>query len=246
MEQRSGSGVNWFNYRDTAWKQAIISLAAAFVDFFFPETAKMMNRDLEISCTFEKTLHAQGAISSLGERRVDVLFDVPLLGEEPSSKIIFIEQQELKDLLMNLRCFEILILLLGMYFGSKIDGLVLCTGYENEGDYLTHELKAEHSRVKADIRTINLSSFKLKALENDDRVFALILYIALLEKLGGQEPARREESARKALKHLKGKNLSPKVMSACCLFAFILMRLDDAAINRELREDFKMFIIEHD
>jgi predicted transposase/invertase (TIGR01784 family) len=35
-------------------------------------------------------------------------------------------------------------------------------------------------------------------------------------------------------------------MSACCLFAFILMRLDDAAINRELREDFKMFIIEHD
>jgi hypothetical protein len=60
--------------------------------------------------------------------------------------------------------------------------------------------------MKFDIQTSNLSSFKLVKLENNNRLFVLILYIAILEKLGGQEPARREESARKALKHLKGKN----------------------------------------
>ncbi|MDR2199580.1 MAG: hypothetical protein LBR53_09035 [Deltaproteobacteria bacterium] len=182
----------------------------------------------------------------MGERRGDVVLIVHLLGKNASTKIIFIERQQIKDKFMNIRCFDISILLMNYYFGSKIDGIVLCAGYENEDDYLTYELKDERSSMKFDIQTFILGNCALEVLESDDRLFARVLYIALLEKAGGKTPAEREKIARKVLKHLKRKNLSPEAMRACRLFALTILRLDDEAICDKLRGEFKMYIFEHD
>ncbi|MDR2199579.1 MAG: hypothetical protein LBR53_09030 [Deltaproteobacteria bacterium] len=47
MEQ-SGSEKKWLNYLDTAWKQVIVMTPVAFMEFFFPETAKLMDRERPI------------------------------------------------------------------------------------------------------------------------------------------------------------------------------------------------------
>ncbi|MDR2199902.1 MAG: hypothetical protein LBR53_10700 [Deltaproteobacteria bacterium] len=232
----------YHNYRDTAWKRAFTLLTMAFLEFFLPKTAKMINHALPIWCSSDYPLLPMGAPSSKGERRMDFLLKIPLLGPLASYIILFIEQQHFEDKSMVTRCKDTFMRLLNLHPGKKIGGIVICTGYANKLAYLIDKVITETSFFVFGIKTIYLSSFTLEKLENDDRLFARIMYIALLETIGGKEPERRNQTARKALEHLKRKNLSQMDMFVCCLFAWTLLRLDEVTLDSDLEKEFKMFI----
>ncbi|MDR2199862.1 MAG: hypothetical protein LBR53_10495 [Deltaproteobacteria bacterium] len=230
------------NYMDMAWKWIVIFMMEAFFEFFRPDVAELIANSPRVTYAMDKSLPLLGADSSRGERRPDVVITIAPLDNGKSYVTYFVELQQEKDPHLDERTEEYYVRLRSRYPGDTIRGFVICTGHDNEGDYLFCAKDNKEIVTTFKIWAVNVSRFELEDLAADDRPFACVLYIARLAYGAGRDTASRKKIAEKVVKFLKGKKLSKNNMSACLTFAYQLLRLQTMDVNDKLRKEYEMLI----
>ncbi|MDR2140805.1 MAG: hypothetical protein LBR11_03305 [Deltaproteobacteria bacterium] len=158
-----------------AWKWVVSMLMEEFFGFFLPDVAKLIDdpdEDNPVAVDFDKSPPPRGASSSRGARHPDITFKIPLNKEKQPFPRFFFEQRREKDASLGARRFATYARLLVKFPGDRIDGFVLSTGYENEDDFLSYNVREVGAVNDFKILTASLRRFSLDELESDNRPFA--------------------------------------------------------------------------
>jgi hypothetical protein len=228
-------------WRDRAWKKVIVGKLLDFLIFLIPSLANIKNPNEELDL-FDNPVHSMGeSKSNKYSRRPDIECNMPVINDDFGMRI-FIEQQHETVSNIGKRYFELFNYCRASRPEGTSMGVVFFTGNQPPEEYILYTEKAPLAQISVKFNAFYLSAFDLEVLKNDNRLFAVIFYIARLERTI-KNKANKVEIAQTILNHVKNLKLSIEDESFCLEFAKDICRLKGEEIPPELLKEFGMKII---
>jgi hypothetical protein len=231
-------------WRDVAWKLAIVDGARDAVKYFMPDLAADMNLSKEVTGITDLALPLKGSDSDKNTRFTDVFLNVPLMGEEDGNVACFVEQQHEGDSSLGERMLDSYVRLRASRLRGRTTGFALFTG--SSGDMKSYAESCYGFDVSIRYRTFHLPSYDVKELREDKRPFGRVMYAGRLSLGSEEDVALRERYAWEILDTANAGEYDERQRKFILEFANRIFWLDDPAMNREVREAYKVKTISLD
>jgi hypothetical protein len=166
------------NYRDIAWKKAIIAMAKYVLQFCMTDLANNIDDSKEINGLSQVSLPRPGSDTDKNTRYADVLLVVPIREDEDYNVVCLIEQQHEHDSNFLLRVFESFMRLRVQSQSQRTTAFVIYTGNSEPSN--SYSETCYGSKLSFEFRTINLKSLNIDELKTSNNPFAMVLYAGIL------------------------------------------------------------------
>ena len=224
---------------DKSWRNVLSENLDDAISFFMPDIAA--DRDYgKAPFLLPPELSAIGGDSDKGMRTVDLAISIPMTTGPDQRLALHIEQQHAHDRDFPWRMFQ------GHYrmsdqYRIPVTSLAIFTG--NISPVSTYLNTCYGTRVQFDFNFYHVQSVDVKELENDPRIFAVVILAAKRMLDAGGSPQKRGQYSLELLDLLAERGYDNKKARSLQRFVYRILQIKNSEIDAKVREVWNMQLI---
>ena len=224
---------------DKSWYDVLTDNVDDALLFFIPEIAAARDYSKK-TFTKPKEFPAIDGVSDKGMRNADLVLSVPLKTGVDQNLVFHIEQQHAYDRDFPFRMFQTYYRMIDR-FRTPVTSLAIFTGNTRPVSEYSKECYGTELFFRYNV--YHVRSADVKELENDPRIFALVVLAARRMLDAGGDPKKRGEYSLELLRLLRERGYDEKRALSLQSFIYRILQINDERIDSKVREEWKMQLV---
>jgi hypothetical protein len=227
-----------FQWRDYAWKMAIVSNLPDALKYFKPDLVGILETSTgTISSEINKEIPINDGDSTKGMTVTDILVNIPVK-KRNTPVACLIELQHENNPNLHERIINSYIRLRAQRRPNMVTAFVIYTGKTKNVNYYTETYL--ETKTTVEFKTFHIPSYNVETLRADDTVFGRVMYAGYRSFEIGDDLASREKYGWELLNLANDKGYNDLQKLTILNFSRRIFWLDDANIDPKLQEAYTM------